>query len=501
MSNIRSTTIISSLLNYCGHAIGIVNIFFFINSQYFTPEEYGLTRIFIDIGLLVFSLVSFGMANVLVKFSPMYQRHYPQDGNVELLKYTLWISHIGLLILIVMSFFFGENIRYYFSTKSPLFNEYYFYLLPYAWGVVLLSIFEYYLYTINKAIVVSLFKEIIQRFLVFILVIFFVLHFFNVSVFLKLFAFVPLILFGIFAVYFFLQHRLKWTIGISSLTHKMKKKMALFSFFNYAAFATLTISGTIDSFLIAGISKNGLADAGVFTFCGFIISFMQVPQRYLNNIASVKIYEALQLKNIPEVQRIYYRSSINLVIFGLLILLAVLLGFDALFQVFNINPIYQSARTVILILGLSKLFDMLTSVNLYIIIGSKYWKYDLYFNIFLLLLAIPFNYFLIRHYGILGAAYSNLIMMIIVNTARCWFIYHKLKIHPLHVHFIGLVLIAFALFVGVEIMLNFSNAYFQLFVKPSLFCGTFLLCIYIFKFSPDLDALVKKALQRLKAQA
>ena len=46
MGNIRKQTIISSVLVYIGFFIGFINNYLYTKTGSFTPEQYGLTRIF-----------------------------------------------------------------------------------------------------------------------------------------------------------------------------------------------------------------------------------------------------------------------------------------------------------------------------------------------------------------------------------------------------------------------------------------------------------------------
>ena len=73
MSGIRKQAIISSLLVYIGVLFGAVNNYFFVKNGSFLPEQYGLTRIFSDVGQNFFIFASLGAIPVLYKFFPYYQ--------------------------------------------------------------------------------------------------------------------------------------------------------------------------------------------------------------------------------------------------------------------------------------------------------------------------------------------------------------------------------------------------------------------------------------------
>ena len=108
---------------------------------------------------------------------------------------------------------------------------------------------------------------------------------------------------------------------------------------------------------------------------------------------------------------------------------------------------------VVLFISLAQLFNMLTGVNGKIIINSKYYKFDLYFNFFLLLITLLTNFIFIPTSspltgigisGINGAAFATSLSVLLFNIVKLIFIYIKLGIHPFSVHtFQAIVLILF----------------------------------------------------------
>ena len=65
MSGIRKQAIISSFLLYIGVLFGILNTYIFVKKGTFLPEEYGLTRLFFDVGQNFFVLSSLGVIPVI----------------------------------------------------------------------------------------------------------------------------------------------------------------------------------------------------------------------------------------------------------------------------------------------------------------------------------------------------------------------------------------------------------------------------------------------------
>jgi len=80
MSTIRKQSIYSSLYIYAGFAIGAFNVLFLF-PKFFTPEEFGLTRILMDISMILSMICTAGTLPVAMKFYPYYKHYLPKEKN------------------------------------------------------------------------------------------------------------------------------------------------------------------------------------------------------------------------------------------------------------------------------------------------------------------------------------------------------------------------------------------------------------------------------------
>ena len=91
---------------------------------------------------------------------------------------------------------------------------------------------------------------------------------------------------------------------------------------------------------------------------------------------------------------------------------------------------YDALVNLAFIMGLAKLVDLATGVNAQIIGTSNYWKFDFFTNVMFVIVSIPLNYYLIKHYDLTGLAYSNLIAYTLYNSVRFGFLYKKFNLQP-----------------------------------------------------------------------
>tara|TARA_B110000008_G_scaffold212784_1_gene211827 strand:- start:177 stop:599 length:423 start_codon:yes stop_codon:yes gene_type:complete len=127
-----------------------------------------------------------------------------------------------------------------------------------------------------------------------------------------------------------------------------------------------------------------------------------------------------------------------------------------------------------------------------IISNSKYYYYTFWFSLFSSILAVVLNIYLITEYGIVGAAYATLIVLIIMNSLKLYLIKVKFNIHPYSrdtVKIIILSILGFVIFSNLK--LDFDPV-LNIIVKSSLVLILYTLSAYIFRLSDDVNIFIDK---------
>ena len=139
----------------------------------------------------------------------------------------------------------------------------------------------------------------------------------NFDQFIKLFAFQFLAIAIILG--WILIRKGQWPLNfrVSKVTQRFKYKMMTLSAYVYGGSIIMILSQVADSIIIASISPKGIHDAGVYNLATYIANLIQVPQRSIIAATIPILSLAWKAKNTQEIQRIYERSSINLLLVGL----------------------------------------------------------------------------------------------------------------------------------------------------------------------------------------
>jgi O-antigen/teichoic acid export membrane protein len=145
----------------------------------------------------------------------------------------------------------------------------------------------------------------------------------------------------------------------------------------------------------------------VFDFSSYLASVIQVPQRSLVSTTIPILSRAWKEKDLATIDRIYKRSSLNLLLVSIFIFSLIWINYDNAIATLDADPIFREGKWVVFFLAVKNIIDMGTGVNGQIIATSTYWRFDFFCGIILLLLAVPLNIYLVRNYGIIGSAWST----------------------------------------------------------------------------------------------
>ena len=134
------------------------------------------------------------------------------------------------------------------------------------------------------------------------------------------------------------------------------------------------------------------------------------------------------LNDLENIRMIYTRSSLNQLIFAALIFLLVWLNIDLVFML--IREEYAAGKMVLLFMAISGVVQMATGLNGYIVISSKYYRYQALFVFILLVTVVISNIIFIPMWGITGAAVASMVSTFIYNMSRVAFLQAKFRMHP-----------------------------------------------------------------------
>lgn len=494
MSQVRKRSIKGTIWIYIGFMIGALNTYFLTHKNWFTPDQNGLTRSLLDIGMVVFAFSSAGTSFYLYKFFPYYADNLEKKQN-DLLGFALKISLIGFVITAAGLFLIEPLIVRKFGAHSALLVEYFYMTLPIAFTMLLYNLLESYSYGFNKGVTTNFLKEVLLRIYTLSVTLLKVFGFIDFQTFIFLFSLQYTVI-VIALVVLLKREGLFWlTFRTSRVTQKFRKKIISMLSLTFIVLVVSVLRTAIDGIVLA--ARIDLQAVAVFGFASYLATIMQAPLRSIISITIPMLSREWKDKNHKSILKIYRRSSINMLSFSLFMFLLIWLNFEYAVQFFHLNPIYMLGKNIFLILGIVTIIEMGTGVTGQIIGTSTFFRFELWTNLLLTGMIIPLSYFLTVKYGLTGPALANLVSFSVYNALRYYFLLKKFNMQPFSKKTIEIFAIAIISYAIVYFISRHNEGLIWIMIRCILFSLFFIIPAYIRNISPDFKPVVATIRKRI----
>lgn len=496
MSIIKRQTILGTIYSYMGVAVGTLTMALIV-PNFFSVEEYGLINILSRYMTVLVVAASLGYNNAGTRFFKYFRD--PERNHKGYLFNGLCVLGAGLLLTALFLFLFKDRIVKTNGGDNRLFVEYYHLLLPIIISAGVFNLFDNYAKGLYDTVVGTFLSQLLQRALVLVCVIVHIAGLIDFPTFMywwvaamsapMLFMIIHSIQLGNFSLQ---PDRFLWNSPIRK------------EFFRFAGFSVLTgvssmVITALDTMMVYRIL--GLGMSGIYNFCLLFGSVMTMSYNANVKASTPIVMDAIQKKETGRIEGIFKKSGTTQLMFGTVLLVLVWVSVDGLFSL--VKPEYLLGKTALIIIGVSKLYDLSCGVNSLILAYSRYYKYDSFLVLSFIGILYVLNHYLIPPYGLEGAAYATLIATIYYNSARNWLIWKFFRIHPyslgqVKIIGIGAVLLLLGLllpeFKG-SILLSLLSITYKSVILILCFAGLF----YVTKISQEVNEVMERAVKMGRA--
>lgn len=483
MGIIQRQSIQSSILFYIGAAIGFANKILLF-TRFLSTEEVGLANILANNALLYAQFSALGFSMVALRFFPYFNDRSRQQHTF--LFWMLVIPAFGFLFVTLLIVLFQHQIFAYFQEESPLMVEYFWYLVPLSFATLYFDLFDAYLRSLMKTVVPVLLREVIQRLFISISILLHVVGWITFPQFVAVYvAMLSSITLLILFYTFWLGH-LRILVRPTWRMRMLMRKILVFGGFALLGNLSSFLIFTIDGLMLA--SYEGMDSVGIYTTCIYIVVLITIPWRAIQKVAVPQVAEHWKNWDMEAMQRLYQRTSLINFALGLFLFLSMVALKDVMFALLPGD--YRAGLTVMVVIGASRVLDMLTGLNSYLLVTSKYFRVDLVMTLLLLVLAIYLNDVLIPKYGIDGAAWATAIALTISNLFKITFLWIKFRLHPFSSKMLILALVAFVGFIGCLLLATWVPRYPGIALGYGFFLMVFLGASWKWNLVPDMVTFV-----------
>lgn len=484
----------NTIIIYSAFLLGGVNTIIFY-PRFLGDEFYGMVAFLLAASNLIMPLTAFGIQYTIVKFFSSYKTKKEQD------VFLSSVIFIPLLIALPIGFFWDYVHDWIMNTlvdeKNKSVENYTFYIYVVAVACAYFELFYSWSKVQLQTVFGNLLKEFWNRAVVTLLL---------CSVFFKIISSQDFIFYLSIAYllrtivmmgYAFYAYFPKLYLELPKNYHEIFK----YSFYIILAGSAGAILLDIDKVMIPG--KDTIQEAAYYSVAVFIGSFIEAPSRAMTQILQPLTSKSLNEFDNKEVESLYKKSSINLLLVGGLFFVLVNCGVTELFKIMPEKG-YMGGEMVVLMISFSKLYTMFLGSNGAIISNSKFYKITLPLaigsSIIVYLLNKMFYYDL--EFGTDGLALATLCTFFLFNSIKLWFVYYKFSITPFTSKSFKLFLIIFLVFFvfyfwdfslpEVKIANYSISPVLNILLKSILITIVYVFLIFKFNISKEFDKLLQK---------
>ena len=484
MSLILKQSFLNIIIILFAFTLGALNTLFFYPSI-IGSKFYGIILILLAQSNIIQPIFSFGLQHTVIKFFSSVDSKKEKD---EILILSLIFP---LLVIVPFSILFLLNYNFignYLSTENSLIKNYIYIIVSVAISTAYFEIFYSWCKVQKRTVFGNFLKEFYQRLLITILLF---LYYFNIIDF-KFFTY--LLISGyylrliIIILYSLSIYRPDFKIVIPSNI----KEILYYSLLIFLSGFGASIIIDVDAAMLGKLVQDEFV--AYYKVAIFIAAIIDAPSRALFQILNPMVAETINKNNIPELERLYKKSSSNLLLISGFISVLICSNIEDIYEIIyslNLDAGFKLAIPVVFYISISKLSSALVGCVNSIITNSKYYYTVPLFSISSAMGVIFLNIYFINKIGFIGAAISTMIIIILFNVLKLIFVMLKFKIQPFSKKTIlisALIISTNLLFYNFNISADFL---INLIFKCILILITYLSISYFLNLSDELNSFFK----------
>ena len=470
-------------------SIGLAFFLGAVNTLYMYPNFMGSRFQGVVIALLAYSnlvqpFISFGLQHAIIKYYSSFNNKKERDS---LLIFSIWSPLLILSLIFFYLYFFSSSLVSNISSKEPLLSTYAFVIILIAISTSYFEIFYSWLRVQLVSVFGNFLKEFYPRLLSFLLLTLYALDYINFEIFiysLIIGYYLRLIVIIIYSLIVY-SPEITFKLPTSYL------KIIFYSFLIFLSGAASSIILDIDKSMIASLITSD--DVAFYSVALFIAAVIEAPGRAMFQIVSPLVSKAINSNDKKYLIRLLKKSSNNLFLVSGVLFLLINLNTSDFYKFVN-QPLYASAISVVSVVSIGKLFSMSIGCLNNIITNSKYYHYIFWFSVISATTAVGLNLILIPKYGVIGAAYATVFVIMFINTMKLILIAYGLKIHPYSFQTLKILLLIIVVYIILkEINLEYSSI-INLSLRSLLIISLYAILSQFLGLSKDINQQIKKYL-------
>ena len=477
MGIIQRQTIKGSIYSYMGAILGFINLAV-LAPRVFTTDQIGLTQVLVSVATIFAQLATLGFNSVTARLFPYFRSNETRHNGFPFLM--ILVGFVGFILsmivyLVLRGIIIARNIE-----KSALFVEYIDLLVPLILFILFFILFDSYIRILYNATFGTFLREILLRVINLVIIILFLLDFISfrvyVYLFIAAFSIPPLLILVLMMV----RRQISLKPNLRFISFKLRKEMIDVAVFGVIAGLSGIALMSIDKYMVT--EYLGLANAGIYSIAFYFGTMILIPSRALSKISVTFLGESWKKNDRTTIFSIYQKSALNQFIAAGLLLVLIMANLHNIFKFLPSE--YAQGRWVIILISLANVLNMLSGVSMFIIGTSRFYRYQNYLMIILIVTVVVTNIIFIPLFGITGAAVASLISTLLFTILKFLVLVRLFNFQPYNYRFIiviGITAVAFA----VHFLIPELNFWIDLIVRSGCITMIYITGLLITRISED----------------
>ncbi len=421
MGIIQKQAIKGTVYSYIGVIIGFLTTAI-IFPKILSTEEIGLLKILVAFSVLFAQFGSLGFGNVINRLFPYFRDK--KNGHKGFLSVAIVISLTGFIISIIILEALRPVIIRNNIQNSELFIDYFRFLIPLIFFTLFFNLFDQYIKALYDAVAGTILKELVQRLLILISIVFYAINIIDLKLFVILYI-ISLSLPAIIITYILISKgEFRFTLPGEIFSKEMWREINILSLYGIVSGLGSLAILQVDSIMVNKFL--GLSMTGIYATTFFFAVIILIPSRPLRKISTTLLADAWKNDDLETIRVIYSKSGINQAVLSILIFIGLWVNIDNIFQI--IPAEYEAGKWVIFIVGLANVIEMTFGMSGVVIQTSGSYRVNTYYTLIFLFVFVASNIIFIPLLGINGAALAVLLSTVLINFLRYIFLYRKYRL-------------------------------------------------------------------------
>jgi O-antigen/teichoic acid export membrane protein len=492
MGIVKAQAYKNTMVSYGGMVIAYINTVllfpFFVN-----PAQYGFYTLIISVSVLYSLVASLGVPSILAKYFPFYRTDDRKHNGF--MHWAAGLALAGFIVATLVYVVFKPVILAQYAQKSPLFAEYYYYLIPLSFFVLSFN----YLEMTGRIVYQTIYSNFLQNVLLRLLTTGFLLMIAAKCINFEDFIFLYIGCNGLISLLLFISivYTGNFSYRLNDFGFKTIKKREILNFglFTVISSAIYVLLQKVDTLMLSAMVGDGVQ--GVYSWYFNIAIVISVPAQALSRTTYAIVADAWKSNNRESIIEVYYKTSIIQMMIGCLLFIGIIVNRENLYAIAR-NKEYTDPKyfNLFMVIGLGFLVDITGGLNTYIMTTSHKYRLVTGFVIAAVIFCVGLNYILIPKYQGMGAAISYLLTTIGLNFATWLYIKYRFKMQPFNYKHILVIVIALIGWATGQYFWRMPNVFLDIVVRSGVTTLVYGLLAYYFKISTDInekaDAMLKK---------